>query len=241
MPPTLKPRAVLFDVYRTLVDIWTDEHHPDVWMRLTYLLGLHGLRADAGEMSRAFFERSRVSQEESTEEHPEVDVLGVFRGLLEEMRPAPDEAFVREVTQSFRLLSLKHLKLFPDTLPTLELLRPHFKLGLVSNAQRVFLEPELRMLDVPQWMDEIVISSDYGYQKPDPRLFVTALECLEVSPEEAVFVGDTVSRDICGAREAGIFAILLDRDDRVQRLDENCKPDLVLTSLDELRWWLLPT
>jgi putative hydrolase of the HAD superfamily len=240
MSPTLKPRVVLFDVYRTLVDIWTDEHDPGVWMRLAYFLSLHGLRADAEHMSRAFFERSQDLQAGSTEKYPEVDVLDVFSALLKEMGSEPDEDFVRKVTQIFRLLSLKHLQLFPDTLPALELLRPHFRFGLVSNAQRVFLEPELAMLGLPEWMQVTVVSSDHGFQKPDPRLFNMALDSLGVSASEAVFVGDTVSRDICGALESGIFAVLIDRDDSVQRFDETCKPNLVLSSLDELRWWLLP-
>jgi len=242
MPYRFKPEAVLFDLYSTLVDIRTDERDPLVWMRLAYFLrsrGVHGVVP--AELSRAFFERSQRWQEQrgSTETHPEVDVLAVFQEVLAEIAEVPFErSFVTEVTQLFRLLSLRHLDLFPDTLPTLEALRPHFKLGLVSNAQRVFLEPELAALGLPKWLQVTVISSDHGYQKPDRRLFEIALGRLGVTASEAVFVGDTVSRDVCGAREAGIFAILLDREERVQRFDDTCEPNLILASLDELRWWL---
>ncbi|HEX2206086.1 MAG TPA: HAD family hydrolase [Longimicrobium sp.] len=240
MPSDLKPRAVLFDVYRTLVDIWTDEHRPEVWTRLSSFLRYRGLNADAAELQREFFERSHLSQKESTENHPEVDVLGVFRGLLAERGYTGPDEFAEEVTQLFRVLSMQHLDLFPDTIPTLKALREKgFKTGLVSDAQRVFLEPELRLLGLPEWVTTIVISSDFGYQKPDPRLFATALGELRVPPEEALYVGDTVTRDICGAKEARLTAILINRDGRADRHGSPCQPDFTFRSLDEFRAWLL--
>lgn len=240
MSAHLKPRAVLFDVYRTLVDIWTDEHRPEVWDRLASFLRYRELPADPGELQRGFFERSRLSQRDSTEDHPEVDVLGVFRGLLADLGYDRSDSFAEQVTQLFRVLSMQHLDLFPDTIPTLRALRDAgLSTGLVSDAQRVFLEPELRLLGLPQWVDTIVISSDWGYQKPDPRLFAQALRDLDVKAEEAVYVGDTISRDICGARKAGLLAILISRDGRVERPDSPCQPHHVFRSLEDFRAWML--
>ena len=50
--------------------------------------------------------------------------------------------------------------------------------------------------------------------KPDPSIFLAALQQLGVTADEAVMVGDTLEDDIEGARAVGIRAILIDRDGR---------------------------
>ena len=54
----------------------------------------------------------------------------------------------------------------------------------------------------------IIISADYGYRKPDPRLFQAALTKLQVCPEQAIFVGNDRFRDVLGARQVGMKTIL---------------------------------
>jgi putative hydrolase of the HAD superfamily len=49
---------------------------------------------------------------------------------------------------------------------------------------------------------------DAGYLKPHPAIFQTALNCLGVSPQEAVFVGDNMDADVVGAQNAGMRGIL---------------------------------
>jgi len=61
------------------------------------------------------------------------------------------------------------------------------------------------------FFDVRVVSRDYGFRKPDPRLFQVALTVLDVAPEEAVFIGDHIYRDVCGAQEVGMQAVWLNR------------------------------
>jgi len=239
MSNDLRPRAVLFDLYRTLLDIWTDEHRPEVWAKLAHFLRYQGLPADAGTLHNTFFGMLQSSQKESSDEHPEVDVLGIFRTMLLQLGYNGSDHFFVEVTQLFRKLSIVHFDLFPDTLPTLQALHGSFKLGLVSDAQRVFLEPEIEMTGLTPLLDIIIISSDYGFHKPDPRLFAMALEGLGVSAEQAVYIGDSIPRDICGAQKANLPAILLNRDGHLDDNECSCKPDKIFSTLDELRAWLL--
>lgn len=234
-------KAVLFDVYRTLIDIWTDEHRPELWTRMAWTLRYHGIACESERLRHDFFDRSHLSQQESMENHPEVDVMDIFRGMLNDLGSTEGEPLVESVTRQFRILSLQHLDLFPDTLPTLKALRAAgIKIGLVSDAQRVFLDHELALLHLPQWVDTVVISSEEGFQKPDDRLFRKALDDLRVRADQAVFVGDTVSRDICGAKRAKLRAFLINRDGRAERQESDCKPDDVFHSLHEFRASVFP-
>ena len=57
-------------------------------------------------------------------------------------------------------------------------------------------------------LDAYVISFEHGFQKPDPRMFTTALELVDVEPHEALMVGDRVSHD-GGAAAVGIDTLIL--------------------------------
>lgn len=239
MSEHLVPKVVLFDLYGTLIDIRTDEHSPEVWDRLARFLRYRLLPAEPEHLRGAYFSLAKDSQTASEERHAEVDVLGVFKKILSDLGAPGDERFAVEYAHLFRALSMRHFDTFPDTLPALRALRGKFKLGLVSDAQRVFFEPEIRMLGLDALMDAVVVSSDHGFQKPDTRLFAMALGELRVSAGEAVFVGNSIERDIRGAKDAGLSAILLNRNGRHDGGNYSCAPDHVFSTLDELSRWLI--
>ncbi len=57
--------------------------------------------------------------------------------------------------------------------------------------------------------DNILFSSDIGIEKPDPRILRLALKSIAVSPNKAIFVGDTWSADIVGAQAVPMRAVWL--------------------------------
>ncbi|HKF37625.1 MAG TPA: HAD family hydrolase [Ktedonobacteraceae bacterium] len=101
--------------------------------------------------------------------------------------------------------------LFDDTLSTLAVLQQRgFLLGIVSNriwGGQAFQE-DLQTLGLHKYFDlrTIAVSGDLGVRKPNPAIFLHALDALNVSPEEAAMVGDALSADIVGAQRLGIFA-----------------------------------
>jgi putative hydrolase of the HAD superfamily len=57
----------------------------------------------------------------------------------------------------------------------------------------------------------VIDSSEVGVSKPDPRIFVAALERLEVEPSKTWYVGDSVYHDVNGARAVSLArAVLVD-------------------------------
>jgi putative hydrolase of the HAD superfamily len=82
------------------------------------------------------------------------------------------------------------------------------RLGVVSNSDgRV--EQALEAAGLRDYFDVVVDSGLVGIEKPDPRIFQSALEVLGVKPEEALYIGDLYEVDILGARAAGIAAVLM--------------------------------
>ena len=158
----------------------------------------------------------------------------LFAALLAELGYHATAELALQITRLYRTLSIVRFELFPDTLAGLQSLRKVFRLGLVSDAQRAYLIPELDVVGIRPLFDAIVVSSDYGYRKPDPRLFGTALRQLEVPASQALYVGDNMARDVCGAHAAGLRAVLL-RDTAEGRIeDPHCHPEMRCRRLDDL-------
>jgi putative hydrolase of the HAD superfamily len=89
-------------------------------------------------------------------------------------------------------------------------------MAVVSNAEGQIAET-LRVQGVCQVgpgdgvpMTIVVDSHQVGVSKPDPAIFGFALEALGVAASRALYVGDSVSRDVVGARAAGLHPLHLD-------------------------------
>ena len=100
-----------------------------------------------------------------------------------------------------------------ETLPALDdLRRQGYRLGLISNAaddanvQRLVDKAGLR-----PYFDVILTSAAQGIRKPHPRIFYTAPETWPAIPAQAVMVGDTLSADIQGAKNLGIYSVWVTR------------------------------
>lgn len=88
--------------------------------------------------------------------------------------------------------------------------------ALVSNADGT-VEAQMHLHEFAQVgpgpgldVAAIVDSAVHGTSKPDPDVFRPALEALDVAADRCAYVGDTVSFDVAGARNAGLVPIHLD-------------------------------
>lgn len=83
------------------------------------------------------------------------------------------------------------------------------RMGIVSNIISTSLVPHLlNEYGIAQYMECIVMSSATGIRKPDPRIFMIAMQEMGVTAEETGYVGDTISRDVVGARNAHLGLVV---------------------------------
>jgi putative hydrolase of the HAD superfamily len=105
---------------------------------------------------------------------------------------------------------VKENMLFPyaDVKPTLKALKQKYRLAIVSDAPA--LQPWLRLaaMDLLDYFDVIVTLAEAKKAKPHKRPFQLLLKKLRVKPEEVMFVGDSLSRDIAGANRMGMVSVL---------------------------------
>ena len=100
--------------------------------------------------------------------------------------------------------------LFDDVLPTFEVLKQRgLILGLISNITQD-ITPSCQKLGLAPYLNFIVTSHEVGSDKPQPPIFLAALERGGVEASETVYVGDQYNSDVVGARGVGIRPVLLD-------------------------------
>ena len=90
-------------------------------------------------------------------------------------------------------------------------------LGVISNWDSR-LTSTLESLKLANYFNFILPSAVVGSAKPDRKIFEEALRLSKVEPHEACHIGDEIKTDVEGARNLGIHAILLDRDNRFDDL-----------------------
>ena len=93
-------------------------------------------------------------------------------------------------------------------------------LGVISNWDSR-LTSTLENLQLAGHFNFILPSAVVGSAKPDKKIFEEALRLSGVAPQEACHIGDEIKTDVEGARNSGIHAILLDRDNR---FDDSVQP-----------------
>jgi 2-haloalkanoic acid dehalogenase type II len=111
-----------------------------------------------------------------------------------------------------QLVESVRMSAYPDAVTALTALRGRgLRLVAVSNWD-CSLGTVLERCGLAEFLDGAISSAEAGAPKPDPAIFVSALELVGCEPAEALHVGDTREEDVVGARAAGIRALLLDRD-----------------------------
>jgi putative hydrolase of the HAD superfamily len=114
--------------------------------------------------------------------------------------------------------------------PILARLAERYRLGIVSNFYGN-LAAVCDDVGVRPFFGVIVDSVWAGCVKPDPLIFRRAVDGLRVAPAEATFVGDSLSRDMAGARAVGMPHIWLSSQVAGEAC---CAGDRVIRTLGEL-------
>ena len=242
--------TVLFDMGGTLEDIWYNEETiTEVMKKLQDTLRSYGL--EPGVDNQEFRERILAGQKKYKtwcdtvlcEKKPEVIwpdyYLKAFNFERERLLPIAEKLANLWETTYF------HRELRPGVHEALEALKTRgYRLGIISNNASLYnVFDVLDAYGIRDYMQDVTVSSVVGYRKPHPGIFRISLCQMQSRPEECVYVGDTISRDIIGAKRFGFGkAVLIDSFLSAQKdmgiAADVEKPDAIIQDIPELVTWL---
>lgn len=204
----------VFDLYGTLVDIHTNEQKHSLWKNMAMIYSMSGASYTPTELKKSYYrllkEQIDLVPQEKYTTHPEPQILYVFERLMTEKGVPCDAAAAAALGRTFRALSLQYVRLYPGVHELFEAIHAHGgKAYLLSNAQRIFTEPEIRMLGIYEAFEDVMISSDEGCAKPDISFYRCLLQKHHLKPEETIMIGNDYITDIRGSHEAGLSSLYL--------------------------------
>ena len=239
-------RGVLFDLGGTL-HVSDSPEGRDVWFarRLLDRLADYGIPLDAApeELARKLHENGEAYKRHSEKDLRELPPPEIWNDWYlrdwdigrERLGPIAEELSFLYDYERMRVIRRPYIK------ETLDALRVQgMKLGLISNIISLSVAPHfLEEYGVRDYMDCIVLSSATGIRKPSADIFRAAERELGLGPEELAYVGDTLSRDVMGTRNAGWRLMIQIKTPGAARRDKGLehsglKPDYLVEGLEEI-------
>ncbi|MEK4426553.1 HAD family hydrolase [Solibacillus sp. FSL K6-1523] len=119
-----------------------------------------------------------------------------------------------------------------ETVNIIKTIKMHVKVGIITNGSTQRQKAKIINTELNHYFETIIISEEAGFSKPDKRIFELALKKLNVEPEDALFVGDDLEKDIGGCQNTGIKGIWFNP--QRNNNDTEIKPYAEIKSLAEL-------
>jgi putative hydrolase of the HAD superfamily len=146
---------------------------------------------------------------------------------------ADDPEFAVALGERFAVERRARHHVYADVPAALDELRGDHVLGVLTNGASCLQREKVAASGLAARFAAIAVSAELGVGKPDRAAFGAALARLDCRPQDAVMVGDSLSRDIEGALGAGLAAVWLNRDGRSSPPDGPYVPQI--SGLEQLR------
>jgi putative hydrolase of the HAD superfamily len=156
----------------------------------------------------------------------------VFAKALSAQNEKYEEEAPEVLAREFSFTRRARQRLLPGARELIARLSPEYSLALLTNGAPDLQREKIEATGLGSFFKAIAVSGEYGVGKPKPEIFHHLLGVLGVSQEEALMVGNSMERDIAGARNAGIRSIWI----RVPGSEEHDEviPDHTIAALGEI-------
>ncbi len=152
------------------------------------------------------------------------------------------EKFIPLIMDIIYKYDLKYTVLKPTVKKTLEKLKSMlYPMGVICNSSYSYdhILEILKRLEIIDYFKVVIVSSKEKVCKPNPKIFKKALQLLDISANETVFVGDDLQADIKGAERVGIRTILIvKREQDMDKLRQSNTNMMVVWNMIEILKYL---
>lgn len=195
----MKYAAVIFDLFGTLVDIFSVREYENVVAEMASIL-----KAPYDDFYKLWLQSAKMR------------TTGVFKTLEEnieyicrELKISANKSQIKEAKRIRNNYVARALTPRQDAIAVISSLKSSgYKIGLISNCST---EPPLIWPNTPfaPFFDIALFSSVVGILKPDRRIFQMAAEQLMVKPLKCVYIGDGGDNELAAAAEVGMTPVLI--------------------------------
>ncbi len=124
------------------------------------------------------------------------------------------EFLARQMGNAYVEISKTKLNLFPNTQEVLIDLSARYPLYIITNGFEEVQFAKISNCNLAPFFSNVFTSERVGAQKPNPAIFLHALESINAEPENCIMIGDDIEADIRGASEVGMDQIFVNHNQR---------------------------
>ncbi|OOR21979.1 HAD-IA family hydrolase, partial [Bacillus cereus] len=125
-----------------------------------------------------------------------------------------------------------------STINIINTIKLHVKVGIITNGSTQRQKAKIINTNLNRHFDTIIISEETGFSKPDKHIFELALKKLNIQPEDVLFVGDDLEKDIAGCQNVNIKGIWFNP--HMITNTTEIKPYAEINTLDSLLSYVTP-
>lgn len=192
-------KNIIFDLYGTLIDIYTNEASNTFWKRCANKFKKYKSFSPK-KLKYNYLNECNIQ----SKMYEEINLLVVFKKLFD-----VSDDIALKIARDFRRLSIKKIKIFNGAYDMLKKLNSlGYNLYLLSNAQDCFTQYELKKYKIDVFFKDIAISSNYHIKKPNVEFFKALLNKNNI--KEAIMIGNDYFSDIIPAESLGLKTIYIE-------------------------------
>lgn len=225
-------KAVLFDLDDTLWPVIPVILHAE--MSLYQWMAIHTPRV----VQRYSIEQLRKHRGALVKTNPrfEYDLWALRHALLSKVfHELGEDTSKADQAMAVFADARNQVTLYEDVVPALTSLGERVGLGTVSNGFA-----DLRAIGLSCHFQVSLAAHSFGCAKPDPRIFRAACAALNLLPQQVMYVGDDLMRDVHAAQQVGMQGVWINRHQLTLKDSQHkhVKPDAIITSLHEVTGFL---
>jgi putative hydrolase of the HAD superfamily len=225
-----KIKAILFDIDDTLYD--RNKSQPLVLETITQSLPLVFGALDKERVLEAFLESDRTSTKDWEAGLHHNDIRDYRSKLFLKALNIPlehAEAITEVYLQEYPFINAP----VDGAAELVQKASSRFKTGVISNSMPDVQYQKIATLGFDAYFSCVVIATEIGIKKPDPRIFHHAAKKLKVLPSECLYIGDNYENDIAGAKGAGMATCWFHRNNT--DIENSADADYIVESLEEAK------
>lgn len=150
-----------------------------------------------------------------------------------------DTSLSSQIAMDYGLQRDMAVFLYPDAIETINRIKElGIKLALITNGGSAAQRQKIDRFKLSPLFDHVVIEEEYGLGKPDPRVYLHAVNLLGVKPEQSWMVGDNFEWEIIAPQKLGIKGIWINPKDADTGTLCGIQPFRSIRTLSEIKYLL---
>lgn len=223
---------VFMDLDGTLLDFYQCEV-----AALKKTFAVHGVRFDEKILKRYLLINEDLWKQHEENKINQEDLLQYRFELLFQFEKIDHPATQFSEDYLWNLSSEAYLE--PDSIMILNYLYKKYDLYIVTNGDITTQLNRINKADILHFFQDVFVSSEIGYHKPQADFFNICCQRAGINNEnrkKIILIGDSLSSDILGGRDAGIDTCWYNRSKKTNKTE--IIPTYEIDSLNQLKEFL---